>query len=394
MIVQTTRIGRDGGVQYLARHLLDKTEENERIEVLAGDRSALDDAQALAQVKGCRYSVRHLSISPEKEMSPAALSAFVRMVDAEFGFGADRPRLVVRHVKEGRSHFHVAIAEVDPVSLRVLDCRQDFSRLEDLARRYEADHGEHVQPTRAERRAAKVEGFSDIARKRAERTSPGFERSRLKVAFVTGPDAFFGELKTQGLRIIAGEKGPILVTSDGVFVASASRAAGIRKNEFLKFMETIHDDKLIGTQPGRPGHASDGRTQHSEAPAAPVVAQGGRGRPGPGRATDGIASALTRHAAAAGIRAEVRRRQDRSPLPAIAGRRREDVMLARLNRELDELLRRARELASWVVSIFEPPVDRLTREIEATRKRKSSPLPAVAAEAPPPSYVYGRRMTP
>jgi hypothetical protein len=63
VIVQATRIGRKGGVHYLAAHLLDKTIENERIEVLAGDRSALYDAQALADVKRCRYSVRHLSIS-------------------------------------------------------------------------------------------------------------------------------------------------------------------------------------------------------------------------------------------------------------------------------------------------------------------------------------------
>ncbi len=64
MIVQSTRISREGGVRYLARHLLDKHSENEKIEVLLGDRAALDDAQALASAKGCRFSVRHLSISP------------------------------------------------------------------------------------------------------------------------------------------------------------------------------------------------------------------------------------------------------------------------------------------------------------------------------------------
>jgi hypothetical protein len=58
MIVQATRISRKGGIQYLARHLLDKSDENDRIEVLAGDRAALQDAQMLAEVKGCRYSIR------------------------------------------------------------------------------------------------------------------------------------------------------------------------------------------------------------------------------------------------------------------------------------------------------------------------------------------------
>ena len=169
MIVLTTRISRTGGVHYLAAHLLDKLDENDRIEVLSGDRNALHDAQALAEAKGCRYGVRHLSVSSEREMSPTQLSEFIRAIDAEFGIGMDRPRLVVRHVKKGRSHFHVAFAEVDPVSLRVLDCRQDFARLEGLARRYETIHGEHIQPTRAERWTAKLEGFSNVARKWAGR---------------------------------------------------------------------------------------------------------------------------------------------------------------------------------------------------------------------------------
>ncbi|MBM3095685.1 hypothetical protein GFB56_33795 [Ensifer sp. T173] len=54
MKIQTTRISRTGGVRYIARHLLDKVVENEAIEVLAGDRYALFDAQAFASVKGYR----------------------------------------------------------------------------------------------------------------------------------------------------------------------------------------------------------------------------------------------------------------------------------------------------------------------------------------------------
>lgn len=395
MIVQTTRIGRKGGIQHLAQHLLDKTDENERIEVLAGDRNALHDAQALAEMKGCRYGVRHLSVSPEKEMSPAALSAFLRMVDTEFGIGADRPRLVVRHVKKGRSHFHIAIAEVDPVSLRVLDCRQDFARLEDLARRYETAHGEHVQPSRAERRADKVEGFSDVARKRAERVCPDFDRTRLKSAFAAGTAAFHAELKTQRLRIADGDKGAILVDAAGVFVSAANRAVGSKRGEFQKFLEEgFENDKLIGSQTQPPGHACDGRMQHRAAPAAPESARN-PGRSGQDRAIDRTAPAHPRHAAADRRGVEVRRRQARPPVPTITGRRREDIMLARLNRELDALLRRAQELAEWIAYLFEPETSRLARRIDEARKRKSFPHPpATAAKPPEPTYDFRRRMMP
>ncbi|MBY4591955.1 relaxase/mobilization nuclease domain-containing protein [Rhizobium redzepovicii] len=392
MIIQTTRINRTGGVGYLARHLLDKLDENDRIEILAGDRAALHDAQALADVKRCRYSVRHLSISPEREMTPADLSSFMRMVDAEFGIGADRPRLVVRHVKKGRSHFHVAVAEVDPETFKVLDCRRDFARLEDLARRYEASHREHVQPTRTERREARIEGFSDVARKRAERVSPDFNRTRLKAAFAAGADAFLAEVKVQGLRITEGDKGAILVDSVGVFVSAANRAVGARKNEFQKFMEGLQNDKLIGSQSeGLRYPREDGTKHHAAAATSEPI--GDARRPRQDRAADRIAPPHPRHAAEAGSHVEVRRRQARSPLPALS-RRPEELFLHRLGKvDLDDLLRRARELASWIMSVFEPKTKRLTQQIDETRKRKSF-APATAAQPPASSYDYRRRITP
>jgi hypothetical protein len=391
MIIQTSRISRTGGVAYLARHLFDKTTENELIEVLGGDRSALHDAQALAEVKRCKFAVRHLSISPGRPMSPAQLSAFIRSVDQEFGVGPDRPRLIVRHIKDGRAHFHFAVAEVDPVTLRVLDCRNDYRRLEDLARRYEADHGENIQPTRAERREVRVEGFSDVARKRAERTSPGFDRSGLKRAFADGTATFLAEVKTQGLHIEAGSKGPILVTSDGTFVASATRAAGVRRNEFLKFMEMMRDDRLIGSQTPALGTAGDGRTQHDEAAAASRSARN-PGRTRPSRPDARPAASHPRHAAADGDGTQWRLGQGRSSLPAIAGRRSEDFMLARVSKELDNILRRARKLAEWIASLFESEADRLTRRIAETRKWKSFPPPAAATAPNTPTYDLRRRM--
>ncbi|WP_155251018.1 relaxase/mobilization nuclease domain-containing protein [Sinorhizobium meliloti] len=395
MIILATRISRGGGVGYLSRHLLDKTVENDRVEILAGDRAALHDAQALAEAKRCKFSVRHLSISPEQEMTPAQLSEFLRAIDVEFRVGPDRPRLVVRHVKKGRSHFHAAIAEVDPATLRVLDCRNDYARLEDLARRYEIDHGEHAQPNRAERRQVKTEGFSDIARKRAERTLPGFDRTKLKCAFATGAAAFRLELKTQGLHVADGEKGPILVTAEGAFVAAANRAVGIKRGEFQKFMEGMENERLIGSQVRAPAHAGDGGTQHIAAPAAPVFARN-PGRTGQDRPTDGIVAAHPGRAAATSDGTQGPRRQGRSIVPALnRPRGREELFLHRLAKvDLGDLLRRAQELASWIMSIFEPEAARLTRQIEdAQQKRKLFPM-ATAATPVAQTYYYRRRTTP
>ena len=393
MIVQSTRISCKGGIRYLAHHLLGKIHENEKIEVLAGDRHTLADAQALARLKRCRYSVRHFSISPQHEMTPTQLSTFLRTIDAEFGIGMDRPRLVVRHVKKGRSHFHVAVAEVDPVSFRVLDCCRDFARLEDLARRYEADHGETIQPARAERRRGRTQGFSDVARKRAERQAADFDRTKLRKAFAKGRAAFHAELDRQGLRIADGDKGPILVTGSGAFVAAACRAVGIRRSEFLKFIiEEIPHEPLIGSQPKR----ADDRIEHGKHRDAPPAAPDAVGNSGTTRSNRTVGrkpAPHPGHAAATGHRVEDRCGPAGPSVPSIARwRRQERLLLHRLTKvDLDDLLRRARELAEWMRSIFEPPAVRLVREIENARTQKSFPPPPERNDAAAPFYRYQGR---
>ncbi len=188
-------------------------------------------------------------------MTPQDLREFLMDIDREFKVGIDRPRLLVRHVKKGRSHFHVAISEVDPASMRVLDCRKDFARLEALARRYEQSHAETVQSTRSKRRLRKTEGFSDTARKRAERIAPEFDRTALRLAFASGMEDFRAELRHQGLTVKQGHKCPVIVRPDGAFVAAAHRACGVRKHLFIEAIkEASKADACtpVGKRPPRP----------------------------------------------------------------------------------------------------------------------------------------------
>lgn len=268
MIVQSTRIARKSGYQNLERHLLDKHDENERIKILAGDRHIFADAQALADAKGCKYSIRHLSISPDRDMYPAQLSEFIRSVDAEFGIGDQRPRLVVLHEKHGRTHFHVAVAEIDPATNRVLDSRHDYARLERLAREYEAANGEKIQLSRAERAMERIEGFSSKARHKAERISPVFDRTRLKAACANGANELQAEMQRQGLSIANGDKGFILATIDGQFVAAAHRATGLRRNEFRTMWEAYRNETkrpyFDGAAAGDTPHFDSGSFDHGK----------------------------------------------------------------------------------------------------------------------------------
>ncbi|RVO31651.1 relaxase/mobilization nuclease domain-containing protein [Sinorhizobium meliloti] len=395
MIIQTTRIGRAGGVRYLARHLLDKTDENELIEILAGDRNALHDAQALASARGCRYSVRHLSISPEREMTPMQLAAFLRSVDTEFQVGTSRPRLIVRHVKNGRSHFHLALAEVDPVTLRVLDCKNDYRRLEDLARRYELDQGETVQPARGERRRNREEGFSDTARKRAERVAPSFDRTALRKSFGKGGAAFRVELDCQGLRLAEGEKGAVLVAAaSGAFVSAACRAAGVKRAEFQKFLQEENPNARHSRNPLRvPGHDRGDGAQHGTAVAAPRSFGAARGSR-QDRAAYGNSGAHSRRAAHAGGGAQMPHRKGRPSAASIA-RTREALFLHRLTKlDLNDLLRRATEFAASIMAMLAPERDRLAWRIAEAKRTQKSFAPAEPIKEQRPSYDLRRRMRP
>lgn len=395
MIIQTTRINRAGGVHYLAHHLLDKTEENDRVEILAGDRNALHDAQALASAKNCRYSIRHLSVSPEREMMPTQLSEFLRSVDAEFQVGPDRPRLIVRHVKNGRSHFHIALAEVDPVTLRVLDCRHDYQRLEDLARRYEQDHGETVQPARAERRRDRAEGFSDTARKRAERVAPRFDRTAIRTSFANGGAAFRAELDRQGLRLAEGERGAVLISAESAaFVSAACRAAGVKRAEFQKFLQKENANERHSRYPLRVSeHDRGDRAQHSTAVAASRSSGATRGAR-QDRATDGNPGSNPRRAAQAVSGAQKPRGKGRSSAAAIA-RTREALFFRHLTKmDLDDLLKRALELAASIMSMLAPERERLAWRIAEAKRVREAFMPAEPIEGQSPRYDLTRRIRP
>lgn len=360
MIIQSTRIRRSSGYRYLEAHLLDKPHDNERIEILAGDRAAFADAQALADARKSRYAIRHLSISPEGAMSPGQLTEFVRAIATEFGIGDQRPRLVVLHQKDGRVHFHLAIAEIDPATGRVLDSRHDFARLERLAREYEAANCERIQMSRSDRALAKAEGLSSMARQRAERIAGSFDRTRLKQACTAGERQFRDELRGQGLLVAAGEKGLILVDGTGRFVAAAHRAAGMKKNDFKQFWERVQNDidRPISDGPA-PGHSWS-------APAGRASTGTRTKRCGPDHHTsilDPYRTSATDRSAPHSFRARW------TYLSSVAFRRAQRAILRKCLTKLDwdDLQRRAEEMAAAMTTLLLGPRDRLRAEIARAR---------------------------
>jgi len=360
MIIQSTRISRTGGYKYIEKHLLDKVQENERVQILVGDRAVFADAQALADSKKSKYAMRHLSINPDATMSPSQLAKFIRSIDVEFGIGDQRPRLLVLHQKGGRVHFHLAVSEVDPGTGRILDSRCDYSRLEQLSREYEIANGERVQMSRIDRALENTEGFSAIARQKAERAIAVFDRTQLKLACAKGASELEVEMQRQGLEITDGEKGFILVTSAGELVAAAHRAAGLRKNEFKALWETYRYEI---TRPHTDGHAAR-HSSHSSDRHRDCRRKAGRNRQAkfsfvghhetPNTTDRNIAQPLRA------------RRADYSPLVY----RRVQKALLKQNIETidwDELLRWAEVLAAALMNIVIAPRQLLSARIHHAR---------------------------
>lgn len=152
MIISTSRIKASSGGRKLWNHL-QKTAENEQIHVLAGDQATLDDWVSDARAAGVKYGVRHVSISPDREMTRDQALDAARLWAEEFG--ADPEQLViVEHVKkrvgadEPTRHWHIAAPEYDPAERRVMDSSWNYIRNEVVARQIEHRCGHESTPGR------------------------------------------------------------------------------------------------------------------------------------------------------------------------------------------------------------------------------------------------------
>ncbi|QQP90638.1 relaxase/mobilization nuclease domain-containing protein [Skermanella sp. TT6] len=159
-----------GDPRGLAAHLL-KGQNDERPEVLQirGSASAhgwgaladFDDYAATARRPPVR-TLMHVSFNPAPEdwssgaMTPALLMEIVDRAEHDLGLSG-HPRLVVRHVKHAREHYHVVWARTDPATGRTASDSYTVRTLMGTARRAERQYGlrqVHDRPTAAALRPA------------------------------------------------------------------------------------------------------------------------------------------------------------------------------------------------------------------------------------------------
>jgi hypothetical protein len=137
VIIKSKRVkARGQAVNRLVTHLTN-CDDNDAVDLLRGNAAQLQDRRNDALRFGREYAVRHWIIAPSLELSGDQLDEVVSRLGAEFGFD---PELAViwMHRKDRATdgcsqHFHVLVAEVDPLSGKVMSSSRDYARHEKIA---------------------------------------------------------------------------------------------------------------------------------------------------------------------------------------------------------------------------------------------------------------------
>ncbi|MFT8370413.1 MAG: hypothetical protein ABF641_04885 [Acetobacter sp.] len=136
MIIKATRIKAADSWHGLWRHLM-RTDENEEVRIIRGQKFNLNQAVLDAASRGGQYGLRHVMLNPELEITPEQFEACQTGYQREFG--AEAPLVIVEHQKPRADglgferHRHLVFAECLETQ-RVLSSRFMRMRNEKVAR--------------------------------------------------------------------------------------------------------------------------------------------------------------------------------------------------------------------------------------------------------------------
>lgn len=296
MLIKSSRIRTSSGAGSLLRHLRN-ADDNEEVNAIQGTAQDMHDAVADAHRFGRTYCLRHWIIAPQLAIDADQFRQCAQAIADEFGFDIEAG-FIVEHKKvraiDGVAdrHWHFVVPEVDPVSGRVLDTRNDYARHEKLGRLLEALFGHPMTAGPHDKAvivALRAEGHDDVADCVArlgdgrERPAEAYTTVQHQVAKRKGLDLpllkghvadawratgtghdFVNRLAEHGLVIAPGDKDGIWVVRarDGTFIGAAHRLARVRRAEFSNRMESIDDHTTaVGSSVDPQGYS---RTQETD----------------------------------------------------------------------------------------------------------------------------------
>lgn len=246
----------------LAVHLL-RTDENERVavielrQVVGGNlHDALCEMDALKAATQARKGLYHAMINTRAEevLDETQWREAVDRLEARLGF-AGQPRAVVKHVKDGREHWHVVWARTDLARGRTIPDSHNYRKHEEVARALEAAF-DHVPVPGVHVGRESVRDGDHKKRARPPRTPEVWEmqqqtRSRIAIKDIEliaqaawkqadSPKAFRNALEHQGLLLARGERRSfVLVDIEGGMHSLSRRLRDVRAGELQTALEAF-----------------------------------------------------------------------------------------------------------------------------------------------------------
>lgn len=154
MIIKTSRVP-TGHTNKIAKYLAAKG-ENERVDWLCGHPDDIQIMGEISKLSGKAFSARHVVLAPQVRLDHTQLAQVIKAYCQEYRVpnSSVRRLCLIRHMKPRAStectnvHWHLAIPETDPLSLRVLN--SSFTRIRDekLSRMSELMLGHPIVPGR------------------------------------------------------------------------------------------------------------------------------------------------------------------------------------------------------------------------------------------------------
>ncbi len=217
---------RAGGVDQ-AVHLLNRL-DNDEVEVIeirgtvAKDvLGFMSETEAIASGTRCKKPFYSLSISPPVPLTAQQYTAAIASIESELGLSG-QPRVIIRHVKKGREHYHVVWSRIDFRTMTAVHISHDRFKLQKVRKELAAKFGyalpqrleEKLNHTLAENAQAAATGITPQER--------SFDITEAYMASDTG-QAFIHALAELGYTVAQGDKRVFVIVDRYGYVYSLSR---------------------------------------------------------------------------------------------------------------------------------------------------------------------------
>ncbi len=272
---------------FFARHLM-RADRNERVHVveLRGltahtVRGAFRELEAIASGTRCANYFYHAHLNPREgeQLTAGQWEEATDMLERELGL-TGQPRIIVEHVKEGRTHRHVVFSRIDADSMRALPDSLTYRKHEAAARQIEQAFDmapvasvlvKDRSTPRPPRRPKDWENFRGQESKRDPRAIQA-EVTALWHAAETGP-AFVAALAAHGYILSHGDKrNLVLVDRAGDDHSLARRIAGVKAAEIRSRLTAIDRESLPNVAQARAMARQGDAGGTAVPPATPAIA--------------------------------------------------------------------------------------------------------------------------